>query len=60
MATSARKPATTARKPRTTRAQRAARAVPPRANGKLIYTFARGQRLRCARCSAARAPAWPR
>ena len=42
MATSARKPATTARKPRTTRAQRAARAVPPTRNGKLIYTFAEG------------------
>ena len=42
MATSARKPATTARKPRTTRAQRAARAVAPTKNGKLIYTFAEG------------------
>jgi pyruvate,orthophosphate dikinase len=42
MATSARKPATTARKPRTSRAQRAARAVPPPTNGKLIYTFAEG------------------
>ena len=60
MATSARKPATTARKPRTTRAQRAARAVPPTRNGKLIYTFAEGNAAMRVDCSAARAPAWPR